>query len=66
MRNFALTTLGGWLLITCAWFCLWAIASYFTLDPELAVFLFPFALRMGIALHCPKKYWGAVYGAEWG
>ncbi|MGR5061529.1 signal transduction histidine-protein kinase/phosphatase UhpB [Photobacterium sp. DNB22_13_2] len=65
MRNFALTTLGGWLLIACAWFCLWAIASYFTLDPELAVFLFPFALRMGIALHCPKKYWGAVYGAEW-
>lgn len=25
----------------------------------------PFALRMGIALHTPKRYWPAVYGAEW-
>ncbi|MGF1723893.1 signal transduction histidine-protein kinase/phosphatase UhpB [Photobacterium nomapromontoriensis] len=66
MRRFAVTSLCGWLLISCGWFCLWVIASYFTLDPELAVFLFPFALRTGIALHCPKKYWIALYGAEWG
>ena len=65
MRNYAITSLCSWLLLSCCWFCLWIIASYFTLDPELAVLFFPFALRLGIALHAPKAYWPAVYGAEW-
>lgn len=65
MRNYAITSLCSWLLISCCWFCLWVIASYFTLDPELAVLYFPFALRLGITLHAPKPYWPAVYGAEW-
>lgn len=35
------------------------------MQPELAILLFPFALRLGIVLHTPKRYWFAVYGAEW-
>ena len=65
MRNYAITSLCSWLLLSCCWFCLWVIAFYFTLDPELAVLYFPFALRLGITLHAPKSYWPAVYGAEW-
>ncbi|KLV04811.1 histidine kinase [Photobacterium aquae] len=65
MRQYAVMSLCGWLLLSCGWFCLWVIASYFTLDAELAVFLFPFALRTGILLHCPKKYWPVVYASEW-
>lgn len=65
MRNYAITSLCSWLLISCCWFCLWIIASYFTLDPELAVLFFPFAMRLGVSLHTPKAYWAAVYGAEW-
>lgn len=65
MRHLAVTSLVGGLLLACGWFCLWVIATYFTLDPELAVFLFPFALRLGVLLHCPKRFWPAVYGTEW-
>ncbi|WP_064602967.1 signal transduction histidine-protein kinase/phosphatase UhpB [Photobacterium sp. J15] len=65
MRNYVLTSLCSWLLLSCCWFCLWIIASYFTLDPELAVLFFPFAMRLGVTLHSPKAYWPAVYGAEW-
>ena len=65
MRNFAITSLCSWLLISCSWFCLWIIGFYFTLDPELAVLFFPFAMRLGISLHAPKQYWPAIYGAEW-
>ncbi|MGF1685712.1 signal transduction histidine-protein kinase/phosphatase UhpB [Photobacterium japonica] len=65
MRHLAVTSLVGGLLLACGWFCLWVIATYFTLDPELAVFLFPFALRLGVLLHCPKRFWPAVYVTEW-
>ncbi|MGR5146391.1 signal transduction histidine-protein kinase/phosphatase UhpB [Photobacterium alginatilyticum] len=65
MRNFAITSLCSWLLISCSWFCLWIIGFYFTLDPELAVLFFPFAMRLGVSLHAPKQYWPAIYGAEW-
>ncbi len=63
MRNFAITSLCCWLLISCSWFCLWIIAFYFTLDPELAVLFFPFAMRLGISLHTPEsllacRIWG--------
>ncbi|PSW07251.1 signal transduction histidine-protein kinase/phosphatase UhpB [Photobacterium lipolyticum] len=65
MRSYLITSLCGWLLISCCWFCLWVLSYYFTLDPELAILLFPFALRLGITLHTPKAYWAAVYSAEW-
>ncbi|WP_232370056.1 signal transduction histidine-protein kinase/phosphatase UhpB [Xenorhabdus lircayensis] len=56
----------GWLLFSCWWFCLWVIAYYFVNDSELAILFFPFALRLGIVLHTPKRYWPTAYGAEWG
>ncbi|MDX1301898.1 signal transduction histidine-protein kinase/phosphatase UhpB [Photobacterium sp.] len=65
MRSYLITSLCGWLLISCCWFCLWVLSYYFTLDPELAILLFPFALRLGTTLHTPKAYWTAVYCAEW-
>ncbi|CAG20731.1 signal transduction histidine-protein kinase/phosphatase UhpB [Photobacterium profundum] len=65
MRNYGITSLCGWLLISCSWFCLWVLSYYFIMEPELAILLFPFALRLGTVLHTPKRYWLAVYGAEW-
>nr|AKN36131.1 Sensor histidine protein kinase UhpB, glucose-6-phosphate specific [Vibrio tasmaniensis]AKN40841.1 Sensor histidine protein kinase UhpB, glucose-6-phosphate specific [Vibrio sp. 1F_189] len=50
----------------CAWFCLWVIAFYFISDPELAILLFPFSLRLGMTLHTRTHYWPAIYIAEWG
>ncbi|MFL7049498.1 signal transduction histidine-protein kinase/phosphatase UhpB, partial [Vibrio cyclitrophicus] len=50
----------------CAWFCLWVIAFYFINDPELAILLFPFSLRLGMTLHTRTHYWPAIYIAEWG
>ncbi len=60
MRNFAITSLCCWLLISCSWFCLWIIAFYFTLDPELAVLFFPFAMRLGYPF-IPRKPIGLPY-----
>lgn len=33
--------------------------------PELAVLLFPFGLRLGLMLQCPRGYWPVLLGAEW-
>ncbi|GAJ76742.1 sensor histidine protein kinase UhpB, glucose-6-phosphate specific [Vibrio sp. JCM 18905] len=52
--------------MACAWFCLWVIAYYFVNDPELAILLFPFALRLGVALHTRTAYWPTIYLSEWG
>lgn len=65
MRNYWVTLVCGWLLVSCAWFCLWVLSYYFILEAELAILLFPFALRLGITLHTAKRFWPAVYGAEW-
>lgn len=65
MRNYAVMSLCGWFLMLTSWFCLWVIGYYFVMDAELAILLFPFALRLGVSLHSPKKYWPAIYGAEW-
>lgn len=65
MRNYWITSLCGWLLVSCSWFCLWVLSYYFILEAELAILFFPFALRLGITLHTPKRFWPAVYGAEW-
>ncbi len=32
---------------------------------KLAILFFPFALRLGVCLHISRKYWLAVYLAEW-
>ncbi|EAR55796.1 putative UhpB, Signal transduction histidine kinase,glucose-6-phosphate specific [Photobacterium sp. SKA34] len=65
MRSFSLTTLCIWLFVCCSWFCLWGISYYFIMDPILATVFFPFALRLGLILHSLKKYWLAIYSAEW-
>lgn len=65
MPRYFITSLCAWFLLSCSWFCLWVIAYYFVNDPELAIFFFPFALRLGTALHSPQRYWPAIYGAEW-
>ncbi len=33
--------------------------------PDLAVLLFPFGLRLGLMLQCPRGYWPVLLGAEW-
>ncbi|WP_318449518.1 signal transduction histidine-protein kinase/phosphatase UhpB [Photobacterium leiognathi] len=65
MRSFGLTSLCIWLFVSCSWFCLWGISFYFIMDPILATVFFPFALRLGLTLHSVKKYWLAIYAAEW-
>ena len=66
MRAYAVTTICGLFVMACAWFCLWVIAYYFVNDPELAILLFPFALRLGVALHTRTAYWPTIYLSEWG
>ncbi|MBS9837116.1 signal transduction histidine-protein kinase/phosphatase UhpB [Vibrio alginolyticus] len=66
MRAYAVTTICGLFVMACAWFCLWVIAYYFVNDPELAILLFPFALRLGAALHTRTAYWPTIYLSEWG
>lgn len=65
MRAYSVTTICGLFVMACAWFCLWVIAYYFVNDPELAILLFPFALRLGIALHTRTAYWPTIYVSEW-
>ncbi|MCG6211646.1 signal transduction histidine-protein kinase/phosphatase UhpB [Vibrio furnissii] len=65
MRHYLLTSLCGFFMSCCAWFCLWVIAYYFVNDPELAIVFFPFALRLGLALHTRNSYWPALYASEW-
>ncbi|MDF2154525.1 signal transduction histidine-protein kinase/phosphatase UhpB [Vibrio sp. CAU 1672] len=65
MRSYAVTAICGVFMTACAWFCLWVIAYYFVNDPEVAILLFPFALRLGITLHTRLLYWPAIYLAEW-
>ncbi|MEX0333900.1 signal transduction histidine-protein kinase/phosphatase UhpB [Vibrio tubiashii] len=66
MRSYLATSICGLFMTACAWFCLWVIAYYFVNDAELAILLFPFALRLGITLHTRSKYWVTIYLAEWG
>ncbi|WP_426577527.1 signal transduction histidine-protein kinase/phosphatase UhpB [Xenorhabdus stockiae] len=65
MYRYLINSFCGGLLFSCWWFCLWVIAYYFVNDLELAILFFPFALRLGIALHIPQKYWPTLYGTEW-
>ncbi|MDR0218260.1 MAG: signal transduction histidine-protein kinase/phosphatase UhpB [Enterobacteriaceae bacterium] len=65
MHRYLINSFCGGILFSCWWFCLWVIAYYFVNDSELAILFFPFALRLGIALHIPKRYWPTLYGTEW-
>jgi len=67
ISRFFITFIHMWLFVLCCLFCLWVLSVHLVNDtePELAILLFPFALRIGLVLHCPKKYWLAIYGAEW-
>lgn len=65
MKRYLLISICAFFFVSCFWFCLWSIAYYFTLDPNLAIIFFPFALRLGLSLHTPKIYWPGIYGAEW-
>ncbi|HIF9264026.1 TPA: signal transduction histidine-protein kinase/phosphatase UhpB [Photobacterium damselae] len=65
MRNYIVTSICSFFLVLCTWFCLWIISSYFIMEAELAILFFPFAFRLGMVLHTPKKYWFVLYGAEW-
>ncbi|KOO04236.1 signal transduction histidine-protein kinase/phosphatase UhpB [Vibrio nereis] len=65
MRSYIVTSVCGVFMTACAWFCLWVIAYHFVNDPEMAILLFPFALRLGMTLHTRTIYWPAIYLAEW-
>lgn len=51
-------------MMLCAYFSLWAIADYLLGNVLLALLFLPFALRLGINLHTPKRFWFVTYGAE--
>ncbi|NAW69729.1 signal transduction histidine-protein kinase/phosphatase UhpB [Vibrio sp. V27_P1S3P104] len=65
MRLHPFTALCSMMVTACAWFCLWVIGVYFVNDSELAILFFPFALRLGITLHCAPRYWLIIYLTEW-
>lgn len=52
-------------IFSAAWFCLWSISLHLVERPELAALLFPFGLRLGLMLQCPRGYWPVLLGAEW-
>lgn len=59
-----ITVVACFFIFSAAWFCLWVSAC--TVErPELAVLLFPFGLRLGLMLQCPRGYWPVLLGAEW-
>lgn len=64
-----LTRLAGiiasFFIFAAAWFCLWSISLHLVDSPGLAVLLFPFGLRMGLMLQCPRRYWLVLLGTEW-
>ncbi|MGV2987631.1 signal transduction histidine-protein kinase/phosphatase UhpB [Vibrio sp. E150_011] len=65
MRTYLVASISAWLITLCSWFCLWVISYYFVNDAEMAILFLPFALRLGVTLHCAKKYWPAIYTSEW-
>ncbi|MCL2891988.1 signal transduction histidine-protein kinase/phosphatase UhpB [Brenneria tiliae] len=53
------------LFIFCAaWFCLWGISLHLVERPDLAALLFPFGLRLGLMLQCPRGYWPVLLAGE--
>lgn len=64
MGRQAITALCSGLLMACCWFCLWVVSYYFVLDYEQAVLFLPFALRLGVSLHSPRRLWPVIYLTE--
>lgn len=60
-----ITVVACFFIFSAAWFCLWSISLHLVERPELAVLLFPFGLRLGLMLQCPRGYWPVLLGAEW-
>ncbi len=65
MRNYLISLCCSILIVSCTWFPLWVISTYFTTSDQLAVLLFPFALRLGVCLLSPIQFWPGVYLCEW-
>lgn len=59
------SVVGCFFIFSAAWFCLWSISLHVVARPDLAVLLFPFGLRLGLMLQCPRCYWPVLLGAEW-
>ena len=60
-----IAVVASFFIFSAAWFCLWSISLHLVERPELAVLLFPFGLRLGLMLQCPRAYWPVLLGAEW-
>lgn len=60
-----IAVVASFFIFSAAWFCLWSISLHLVDRPELAVLLFPFGLRLGLMLQCPRAYWPVLLGAEW-
>ena len=60
-----ITVIACFFIFSAAWFCLWSISLHLVERPDMAVLLFPFGLRLGLMLQCPRDYWPVLLGAEW-
>ncbi|MBZ6064944.1 signal transduction histidine-protein kinase/phosphatase UhpB [Aeromonas schubertii] len=58
--------LSGSIIFSAGWFCLWSISLHLVERPELAALLFPFGLRLGLMLQCPRRFWPVLLLSEWG
>ncbi|MEC5343276.1 signal transduction histidine-protein kinase/phosphatase UhpB [Brenneria populi] len=61
----AISLVASLFIFSAAWFCLWGISLHLVERPELAALLFPFGLRLGLMLQCPRGYWPVLQGSEW-
>lgn len=64
--NTVIALIYGCFIITCTYFSMWAISDYLLGNALLALLFLPFALRLGLNLHTPKRVWFVTYGAEYG
>lgn len=60
-----LSVIGCAFIFAAARFCLWSISLHLVERADLAVLLFPFGLRLGLMLQCPRGYWPVLLGTEW-
>lgn len=60
-----ITVTACFFIFSAAWFCLWSISLHLVEQSALAALLFPFGLRLGLMLQCPRGYWPVLLGAEW-
>ncbi|MFE8100233.1 signal transduction histidine-protein kinase/phosphatase UhpB [Brenneria goodwinii] len=60
-----ISIVASFFIFSAAWFCLWGISLHLVERPDLAVLLFPFGLRLGLMLQCPRSYWLVLLGSEW-